>query len=36
MWAIGNSLRRNGINTYCGLMVKTDNWQVKWYVAAAV
>jgi hypothetical protein len=31
MWAIGNSLEHAGIPVYNGLMVKTDNWQVKWF-----
>jgi hypothetical protein len=31
MWAVGNALRLHGITTYCGLMVRTDNWQVKWF-----
>jgi hypothetical protein len=31
MWAIGNALRLHGISTYCGLMVRTKNWQQKWF-----
>ena len=31
VWAVGNALRLNGITTYCGLMCRTKNWQVKWY-----
>jgi hypothetical protein len=31
MWAVGNALRVHGIRTYCGLMVRTDNWQEKWF-----
>ena len=31
MWAIGNALRLQGISTYCGLMVRTKNWQEKWF-----
>jgi hypothetical protein len=30
MWAVANALRLHGINTYCGLMVRTDGWQQKW------
>ena len=30
-WAVGNALRLLGITTYCGLMVRTDNWQEKWF-----
>ena len=33
MWAIGNALRVHKITTYCGLMVRTDNWQEKWFGA---
>eukprot|EP01051_Picozoa_sp_SAG22_P038376 SAG22_NODE_19645_length_273_cov_0.586207_1_plen_73_part_01 len=31
MWALANVLRQNGITSYCGLMVREDNWQQKWY-----
>ena len=33
MWSVGNALRAQKIRTYCGLMVRTDNWQEKWCVA---
>lgn len=31
MWAVGNVLEAHGISTYCGLMVRTDMWQVSWF-----
>ena len=31
MWAIMNFLDGQGINCYCGLMVRTENWQEEWY-----
>ena len=31
VWAVGNVLREDELWTYCGLMVRTDNWQQKWY-----
>eukprot|EP01050_Picozoa_sp_SAG11_P001644 SAG11_NODE_74_length_18043_cov_13.387818_14_plen_70_part_00 len=30
MWAIINHLDRQGITTYCGLMVRTESWQEEW------
>ena len=31
MWAIVEFLDSQGISTYCGLMVRTENWQKEWY-----
>jgi hypothetical protein len=31
MWAVANALRLHGISAYCGLMVRTDGWQQKWF-----
>eukprot|EP01050_Picozoa_sp_SAG11_P023201 SAG11_NODE_4598_length_1840_cov_1.031591_1_plen_306_part_01 len=31
MWALANVLREAGVTSYCGLMVKTQNWQRMWY-----
>ena len=31
MWAVVNHLDEQGITCYCGLMVRTENWQKEWY-----
>jgi hypothetical protein len=31
MWAVLNLLAAHGVSGYCGLMVRTDNWQEKWF-----
>jgi hypothetical protein len=31
MWAIANCLEAHEITCYCGLMVRTENWQEEWY-----
>eukprot|EP01051_Picozoa_sp_SAG22_P007249 SAG22_NODE_503_length_9694_cov_13.573736_5_plen_1203_part_00 len=31
MWAIANYLEEHGITCYCGLMVRTANWQEEWF-----
>ena len=31
MWAVLNYLDAHGVTCYCGLMVRTENWEKEWY-----